>query len=115
MGVEEHRSRAVRGVRCAIITVSDSRNLDTDESGKEMARRIDAAGHRAVSRTVVPDEPALIGIELRNCLADSGVEAVLLSGGTGISPRDSTVEVLPHEVRYLVDALVEGAAGLVNG
>jgi len=94
LGVEEHRSRAVRGIRCAVITVSDTRNLETDESGKELARRIDAAGHRTVSRKIVPDDPPLIGLELRSCLADPDVEAVLLSGGTGISPRDSTVEVV---------------------
>ena len=104
MGLEEHRASAVKEVRCAVITVSDSRTLSTDGSGQEMVRRLEAAGHRAVSRTVVPDEPALIGLELRRCLADPEVDAVLLNGGTGISPRDSTVEV----VRAFLDLELPG-------
>jgi molybdopterin adenylyltransferase len=104
VGLEEHRASAVNGVRCAVISVSDSRSLSTDGSGQEMVRKIESAGHRAVSRVVVPDEPALIGIELRRCIADPEVDAVLLNGGTGISPRDSTVEV----VRAFLDLELPG-------
>ncbi len=104
MGLEEHRSGAIQGVRCAIITVSDSRTLDTDASGRELARRIEAAGHRAVMRTVISDEPGLIAEELKRFLADSGVDAILMSGGTGLAPRDTTVEA----VRPLLNREIPG-------
>jgi len=104
VGLAEHRAKAAGGVRCAIITVSDTRTLETDASGQEMARLIESKGHHAVSRTVVPDEPALIGGELRRQIASAGVDAVLLSGGTGLSPRDGTIEV----VRTFVDRELPG-------
>jgi molybdopterin adenylyltransferase len=104
VGVAEHRARAAAGVRCAVITVSDTRTLETDESGKEMVRLLEARGHRAVSRDVVPDEPAQIALALRGRLADPGVDAVLLNGGTGIAARDGTVEV----VRAFIDRELQG-------
>jgi molybdenum cofactor biosynthesis protein B len=104
VSIEEHRARAPAGIRCAIVAVSDTRSVETDESGKEMVRRVDARGHRAVSRTVVPDEPVLIGAELRRLLADPDVDAVLIAGGTGIAPRDATVEV----VRAFLDREIPG-------
>jgi len=76
-----------------VITVSDTRTLQTDESGQEMVRQLEAAGHRVVERTVVPDEPSRIAFILRHWLA-SDVHAVLLNGGTGIAARDGTVEVV---------------------
>ena len=94
MGVEEHRAAGVRGARCAIITVSDSRTLATDESGKEMERLLRGGGHLPVSREVVPDEPTAIAAALRARLADPSVDAVLLDGGTGLASRDGTPEVV---------------------
>ena len=104
MGLAEHRAKAAAGVRCAIITVSDTRTPETDESGKEIARLLESNGHRAVSRAVVADEPALIGLELRRRISDPDVDAVLLNGGTGIAKRDSTVEV----VRSFLDRELPG-------
>jgi len=104
LGLTEHRARAATAVRCAVITVSDTRSLETDESGKTMEKLIASGGHLAVSRTVVPDEPTLIGLELRRWLADPGVDAVILNGGTGLAGRDGTVEV----VREFLDRELPG-------
>ncbi len=94
MGLPEHRAAAAKGVRCAIITVSDTRTLDSDSCGLEMSRLIAEKGHLTASRAVVPDEPSLIAQELRRRLADPEVDAVILSGGTGIARRDVTVDVV---------------------
>jgi molybdenum cofactor biosynthesis protein B len=95
MSVEEHKARGetLGALRCAVISVSDTRTLETDASGRELARLLEGAGHRVVERTVVPDDPAKITLVLRHWLG-AEVEAVLLNGGTGISARDGTVEVV---------------------
>lgn len=106
MSVEEHRRRgqeAAPALRCAIITVSDTRNLETDESGQEIARQLVAAGHLVVERTVVPDEPDRISLVLRHWI-ETDIDAVLLNGGTGVSRRDGTVEV----VRQFLEKEIEG-------
>ncbi len=104
MGLREHRAQAAAGVRCAVITVSDTRTLESDTSGQEMVRLIEAHGHRAASRTIVRDEPALIAQELRGKLGDAAIDAVFLNGGTGIAVRDGTVEV----VRTFLDRELPG-------
>jgi molybdenum cofactor biosynthesis protein B len=96
VSVVEHRKKAraeVGAARCAVITVSDTRTLETDTSGVEITRQLQDAGHRVVERTVVPDEPARLTLVLRHWLA-AEVDAVILNGGTGISVRDGTVEVV---------------------
>lgn len=106
MAVEEHKKKAEdeHGVlRCAVITVSDTRTLETDESGLEMVRQLEGAGHKVVERTVVPDDAGRIALVLRHWLA-SDVDAVLLNGGTGIAARDGTVEV----VRQFLDRELPG-------
>jgi len=106
LAVEEHKQKAeeAHGVlRCVVITVSDTRTLEMDESGLEMARQLEGAGHRVLERTVVPDDPGRIALVLRHWLA-SDVDAVLLNGGTGIAARDGTVEV----VRQFLDRELPG-------
>jgi molybdenum cofactor biosynthesis protein B len=96
MAVEEHRKKGREenvSLRCAIITVSDTRTLETDESGAEIAQQLDEDGHQVLERTVVPDEPDRIGVVLRHWLA-AEVDVVLLNGGTGVAARDGTIEVI---------------------
>lgn len=75
------------------MTVSDTRSPDTDTSGALLKARLESGGHRIVSYEIVPDEPACIRDRVR-ALAEADVEAVLLSGGTGIAPRDTTYEAV---------------------
>ena len=106
MAVEEHRKKGREknvSLRCAVITVSDTRTLETDESGAEIARQLDADGHQVLERTVVPDDPGRIGPVLRHWLA-ADVDAVLLNGGTGIAARDGTIEV----IRQFLDRELSG-------
>ena len=85
-------TRAFVPVRFAVLTVSDSRTLADDRSGDTLAERIAAAGHILVARDLVPDERARIAGRLRDWVADPGIDAVLSTGGTGLTGRDVTVE-----------------------
>jgi molybdenum cofactor biosynthesis protein B len=92
---QQHREEAARRgpVPCAIITVSDTRTLETDTSGQTIRKLLDAAGQRVVSYAVVPDEPARI-LSLLDELAASEARVLLFNGGTGIARRDTTYDAL---------------------
>lgn len=89
-----HRATAPVAVRCAVITVSDTRTLETDTGGATLVEGLTGAGQGVVSREILPDEPARIRESLER-LRDSGeCDAILLTGGTGISSRDETFETV---------------------
>ncbi len=93
MSVVEHRRRAPRLVQVHWVTVSDTRTVETDSAGRAGRALLEAAGH-TVGYTLVRDEPAEVAALLGK-LADEGVaEVVITSGGTGISPRDTTYEAV---------------------
>ncbi len=79
-------------VRFAVLTVSDTRSLDEDKSGDTLVERIAEAGHVLADRRIVRDERAEIAAILREWCADPGIDAVLSTGGTGLTGRDVTVE-----------------------
>lgn len=88
-----HRAAAKRVVTCAVVTVSDTRTLDTDKSGALVNELLIAAGHEVKYRTIVADEPVRIQTAIQQFVA-AGVEAIAITGGTGISPRDQTFETV---------------------
>jgi molybdenum cofactor biosynthesis protein B len=92
--VAEHRACGPELLRVAVLTVSDSRTLETDTSGALILRLCEEAGHRVAARVLVPDEPALIRPLLETWRDRDDVDAVLITGGTGISPRDLTIETV---------------------
>lgn len=92
--VQEHRASAPDQVRCAIVTVSDTRTTETDRSGQIMRERLDQAGHLVVSYQIVKDEPAQIHAILDGLTTDDSVQAILFNGGTGIARRDTTFDVI---------------------
>jgi len=85
-----------------VIIASDTRTPETDESGRLIRQLFDAAGHSVVSYEIVPDSPERIKQAIHRCLP--AVDAIVISGGTGIARRDSTVEV----VRPMLDKEIEG-------
>ena len=85
-------SRPFLPVRFAVLTVSDTRSLAEDRSGDTLAARIEAAGHVLAARAILPDERAQIAAQLRDWVADPGIDAVLSTGGTGLTGRDVSVE-----------------------
>jgi molybdopterin adenylyltransferase len=92
--VEEHRSGAPAALSLAVLTVSDTRTLETDTSGALVVARAEAAGHRVAERALVPDEPDRMRPLLRAYRDRGDLDAVLVTGGTGISPRDQTYETV---------------------
>ena len=90
----EHRRQGPASVCCAVITVSDTRRWANDRSGQTAVEILQAAGHQVVHRQIVRDEPAEIQDALGALLGRADIQMVLLTGGTGLSPRDVTVEVV---------------------
>ena len=79
-------------VRIAVLTVSDSRSLAEDRSGDTLVERLTGAGHLLADRALVTDDREKIAGQLRAWIADSGVDVILSTGGTGLTGRDVTVE-----------------------
>ncbi len=93
MGVpEEHRTHAPTSVKCAVITCSDSRTKETDESGRLIRDLLQKAGHTVLFYAVVRDEPKAIADAVEE--ASWTCEAILTNGGTGVSRRDVTIPTL---------------------
>ncbi len=91
---KEHRRQGPRSVDCAVLTVSDTRTPAEDQSGQTALDILRSGGHQVVHRQIVRDEPTEIRQALESLLAQEEIQAVIVTGGTGLSPRDDTVEVI---------------------
>ena len=94
MAVTEHKDKAHRSVRCAVITASDTRSEETDISGKKIKDLLVANHHVVVSYQILKDEPVQIAAAVRTLLEQPEVDALIINGGTGIAPRDTTFEAV---------------------
>jgi molybdenum cofactor biosynthesis protein B len=102
VSVGEHRRTAAAAVRCAVVTVSDTRTEETDVSGRVIADMLGAAGHVVESRAIARDEPSDV-----RALVDAHLgrlDAVITTGGTGLTSRDSTFEA----IEGLLDKRIDG-------
>jgi len=81
-------------VNIAVLTVSDTRTLETDSSGRYLVDRLTEVGHRIVARSIVKDGELVIRAQLAQWIADPGIDVVIATGGTGVTPRDVTPEAL---------------------
>lgn len=104
---ESHKAAAKRSVAAAVVTVSDSRTVETDRSGAVVREALEAAGHRVVAYDIVPDDPDAVGRLLDAHVASAGVDAVILDGGTGLAPRDNTYEVVASRLTKTLDGFGE--------
>lgn len=95
----EHKQQAPRSVRCFVITVSDTRTEQTDQSGRAIAGLLTAAGHDVVGHVIVKDDATLVRSTFERQLASLDADVIISTGGTGITSRDTTFEV--------VDSLLE--------
>jgi molybdenum cofactor biosynthesis protein B len=95
-GTTAHRAEgdALPALRCAIVTVTDTRTIDTDESGAEIRRLLEAAGHQVTAYTLLPNNEARVRGQVRTLIARSDLDAVLITGGTGLGSKDRTVEAV---------------------
>ena len=92
--VIEHRGAARDVLNVAVVTVSDTRTLETDSSGAMIVALAEEAGHRIFERRIIRDEPAEMGPLFQSFCSRAGLDAILVTGGTGISPRDQTFETV---------------------
>jgi molybdenum cofactor biosynthesis protein B len=90
----EHKAHAPRSVGCWVLTISDSKTAATDTSGALIRELLAGAGHRVVGSGIVRDEPAEVQRLVREACAHPDVQAVITTGGTGITSRDSTFEAI---------------------
>ncbi|QDU57106.1 MogA/MoaB family molybdenum cofactor biosynthesis protein [Aeoliella mucimassa] len=94
MSLKQHHSDAARPVAVAVLTVSDTRTAESDHGGALVIELLNEAGHGVVDREIAPDEPMLIAELVARWVENPDVQAVLLTGGTGIAPRDLTYETI---------------------
>jgi molybdopterin adenylyltransferase len=90
----QHRCDSPKSVRCAVVTVSDTRTLETDRGGKLVADLLIAGGHLVTGREIVRDDPREIEPLVRRLADPSAVDSILITGGTGIAARDQTFETV---------------------
>jgi len=91
---KEHKKDAPKNIECAIITLSDSRTMQTDESGKIVENLLKKQGHKIIEHVVIPDESKLLIKKVKELLPR--VKAIITNGGTGIAKRDITVDSLEN-------------------
>jgi molybdopterin adenylyltransferase len=94
MSVEEHKAKGKKSISCFVVTVSDTRDETTDTSGQLIRSLLTNEQHQLAGYRIVKDEPEQIEVLLRDALRQKDVEAIIVNGGTGISPRDGTYEVI---------------------
>ena len=94
MGVHQHRQTAPASVDIGILSVSTTRTIENDESGLWIARRAKKEGHRVRFHQVVTDDITAIRYTLLKAIRDHGLLALLVTGGTGITPTDVTIEAI---------------------
>ena len=101
---QEHKATAPRSIGCFVLTISDSKTPETDSSGNLIRERLLQAGHTVVGHGIVRDEPSQVTDVIRKGCANAAVEAFILTGGTGVTSRDSTFEA----VEALLDKRLTG-------
>ncbi len=104
---QEHKIHAPRRVGCLVITCSDTRTPETDESGQLIMRLLKDQGHEVVAYQLVKDEPGQIRASIESGVMNEEVQAIIINGGTGISRRDSTFEAVENILEKRLDGFGE--------
>ena len=101
---DQHRSEAPVSIGCVVITVSDTRTLQTDTGGQAVVDLLEGGGHEVLDRQIIPDEPDQMRRLLSEYRERDDVDAILMTGGTGLGSRDQTFET----VSRLIDKPLPG-------
>ena len=99
-----HRAAAPKTTRCRVVTVSDTRTEETDRGGDAIVELLSRDGHDVAGKTIVPDDPERVRDALQVGIESPDVDVVIATGGTGITRRDGTYEV----VSALLDKRIDG-------
>ena len=94
MSYLEHKHNAPRSVSCAVLTISDSRTEQDDDSGKIIKQKLSENGHQVVSYAVLKDEAVSIKNKIDELLRQEELQVIITNGGTGVSHRDVTIETI---------------------
>jgi molybdenum cofactor biosynthesis protein B len=103
----EHKAAAPARVACYVITVSDTRTEDTDTGGRVLVDLLTDAGHTIVGKTIVKDDAELLRDCIGRQLANPDVQAIITTGGTGVTSRDCTYEAVSAMLRKRIDGFGE--------
>ena len=103
----DHKATAPRSVRCYVLTISDTRIVSTDTSGRAIAEILEANGHQVSGRGIVRDDPEAIRTAITQQLDDVSAQVIITTGGTGITSRDSTYEVVCNLFEKRLDGFGE--------
>ena len=105
---DSHRQAAAKKTAtCAVLTISDSRTPETDKGGDLIVELLESAGHSVAARAIVKDEPLEIGKALGEYIRDPEIGILCTTGGTGVSRRDTTVEVVERYLDKRLDGFGE--------
>jgi molybdopterin adenylyltransferase len=105
--VDEHRAADPGIIRCAVLTLSDTRTEETDTSGRFIRDALADAGHVVAEYRILKDDPDSIAALVRQWADDPGIDVVLSNGGTGIARRDSTYDALAGMLDKRIDGFGE--------
>ncbi|WP_075982564.1 MogA/MoaB family molybdenum cofactor biosynthesis protein [Bacillus massilinigeriensis] len=94
MSIRDHKMEAPRQVSCKVITISDTRNKETDKSGRLMVDLLQQSGHRIIDYVIVKDEQEKLRLEVLKGCENPEIDVVITNGGTGIAKRDITIETV---------------------
>ena len=95
------------GINIAVLTISDTRNFDNDKSGKILKSLIEDYGHTCILRDIVKDEPSELLLILNKWINNKKLDVIITSGGTGLTGRDITVDVLETFFEKKIDGFGE--------
>ena len=107
MSHTEHRASAPDHINCYVITVSDTRTEATDTGGKLLRELLIKEGHKIVGHTIVRDEPTILRTAIEHQLNTNNIQVIITTGGTGISRRDGSYEVVTELLEKSLDGFGE--------
>ncbi|MBA7690305.1 Molybdenum cofactor biosynthesis protein B [subsurface metagenome] len=107
MSYLEHKKEAPKSVSCAVLTFSDSRTEQNDESGKLLCQKLNEDGHRVIDYAVLKDDSEAIGRKIGELLRQDELQVIITNGGTGVSHRDVAVETVSSILEKKLDGFGE--------
>jgi len=104
---QEHRQKAPQSVSCAVLTISDTRTEQDDESGRLIRQKLSQNGHRVIAYSILKNEADSIKKKINELLRQEELQVIITSGGTGASHRDITVETIVPILEKKLDGFGE--------
>jgi len=107
MGYHQHKNESPRSVSCAVLTISDSRTEQDDESGRLIRQKLSENGHRVTDYSILRNDAEALKEKVSELLGQRELQVIITSGGTGVSHRDITVETISPILEKKLDGFGE--------